>query len=416
MKKSASSLFAKRLDNLAKVAVYVGLRPVLGQQVILSAPIEALDMVRLVTKHAYEAGASLVTPLYDDGTATISRVKFADVGSFDTAPDWLFKGMAAGFENNAARMAIASEIPGQFAGLDTTRIGRSAKARAGAYKIASEYITAGAINWNISPAANPAWAKQVFPDLPPKQALAALWEEIFRATRADEDDPVAAWNAHNAELARRRAQLNARNYQSIRFFGAGTDLTVGLAEGHAWAGGETVGKNGVTFNANIPTEEVFCAPHRFKVDGYVLSTRPLSLYGQVVENIYTKFENGLIVDAKADKSDDAFQSLLNTDEGSRRLGEVALVPHSSRISKSGVLFYNTLFDENAACHIAVGQSYNKCFVDGKTAAKEDLIARGANQSNAHIDWMIGSNQINVDGICQDGSIEPIMRGCEWVNA
>lgn len=408
------SLQAQRLDKLAQIAVYVGLRPTPGQQIVLGAPIEALPMVRLVTKHAYQAGASLVTPIYTDGKSTINRVKYAPEDSFDVAPSWLLNGMKEAFAAGAARMAITSEVPDQLAGLDSKRIGRSAKAYNAAYKPAAEYLTSAAVNWNITPAANPAWAKKVFPGLPPREALAKLWDAIFMATRADEEDPVVAWKAHNAELNRRKAYLNQRRFAALRFWGAGTDLTVGLADGHNWSGGETLAKNGTTHNANIPTEEVFCAPHRLNVNGYSLSTRPLSLDGKVVEQIYVKFENGVIVEAMADKNNDTFQNLLNTDEGTRRLGEVALVPHSSRISRSGLLFYNTLFDENAACHIAVGQSYDKCFTDFKSASKDDLIARGANQSTRHVDWMIGSDRINVDGICHDGQVAPLMRGCEWV--
>jgi len=245
--------------------------------------------------------------------------------------------------------------------------------------------------------------------------VARLWEAIFSASRVDGSDPVAAWATHNAELRRRTEYLNAQRYAALRFRGPGTDLTVGLADGHEWHGGATTAKNRIVCNANIPTEEVFTTPHALRVSGHVASTKPLSYGGTLIRDIRVRFEDGRIVEAASATGQEVLTKVLETDGGSRRLGEVALVPHSSPISASGLLFFNTLFDENAASHIALGQAYSKCLVGGLAMPEDELERRGANRSLIHIDWMIGSGEVDVDGIASDGRSEPLMRHGEWVS-
>ena len=405
--------FAELLDRHAQVAVHVGTRPTPGQQVVMTVNEEGLPLARLVAKHLYLAGASNVTTLIDDGELTLARYRYARSESFDVHSDWLFQGMAAAFKDGAARLAITGDNPGLLAGQDPDRLGRAAAARAKAYKPAADCITSGMINWSISACATKAWAKQAFPELSERAALSKLWKAIFAASRADTEDPIAAWAEHNANLLARKAILNQSRFSALLFRGPGTNLVVGLADGHIWAGGESKSASGVIFNANIPTEEVFTTPHCQRVNGYVSASRPLSLHGTIVDGIRVRFEHGRIVEATAKTGEEALRHLIATDEGASRLGEVALVPHSSPISKSGLLFFNTLFDENAACHMAVGQSYAKCIEGGRTSSKEELLARGANQSDVHVDWMIGSGAVDVDGICQNGLVVPIMRGCEW---
>ncbi|MFK8251431.1 aminopeptidase [Ancylobacter terrae] len=402
------------VDRLAQVAVHVGLGLQRGQELVLTAPIEALPLVRRITEHAYRAGATLVTPLFSDEAATLMRFREAPDESFDRATDWLYEGMAAAFRKGAARLAISGEDPALLAGQDPEKVSRANRARSKAYVPALSLIAGFDINWTIVSFASPSWAKAMFPDDPEEIAVAKLWHAIFAASRVDTPDPVAAWESHNAELRARTAHLNARRYAALRFRGPGTDLTVGLADDHEWAGGASTAKNGVVCNANIPTEEVFTTPHRLRVDGHVSSTKPLSYQGTLIEDIRVRFEAGRIVEAVAAKGGDVLAKVLDTDEGSRRLGEVALVPHSSPISRSGLLFFNTLYDENAASHIALGQSYSKCFIDGGSLSPEQLAAKGANSSLIHIDWMIGSGQIDVDGIAADGTAEPVMRAGEWV--
>lgn len=402
-----------KLAKLAEVAVKVGLNLQPGQDLVLTAPVAALPLVREVVAAAYRAGAGVVTPILSDEAITLARFENAHDDSFDRAPNWLYNGMAEAYAGNAARMAIVGDNPMLLAAQDPAKVARAGKANSIAYKPALEHISNFAINWNICAYPGEAWARQMFPDLPVDEAVKALADAIFAASRVDLEDPVAAWESHNAALKQRRAWLNGQNFASLHFTGPGTDLTVGLADGHEWMGGSSPAKNGITCNPNIPTEEVFTTPHALRVDGHVSATKPLAHQGSVIENIAVRFEAGRIVAASASKGEAAFQKLIDSDEGARRLGEVALVPHSSPISASGLLFYNTLFDENAACHIALGQCYSKCFVGGADLTAEQVAAQGGNSSIIHVDWMIGSDQIDIDGITADGSKVPVFRKGEW---
>ncbi|WP_181702898.1 aminopeptidase [Chthonobacter albigriseus] len=404
-----------RLDKLAEVAVKVGLGGVAGQQLVMTAPLEAAPLVRRITEHAYKAGATLVTTLYADDEATLARYAYGPDASFDTAPAWLYAGMAEAYKAGAARLAISGADPSLLAGQDPDKVGRANRANSAAYMPAMQPIVNFEINWTIVSYATPAWAKAMFPGETEEKAVEKLWDAIFAASRIDAADPVAAWQQHNANLHARKDWLNAKRFSAVRFAGPGTDLTVGLADDHEWCGGSTSTRNAMTCNANIPTEEVFTTPHKDRVEGHVRSTKPLSYMGTLIEDIAVRFEGGRIVEATASRGEDVLRKVLETDEGAARLGEVALVPHSSPISASGLLFYNTLYDENASSHIALGQAYSKCFVGGGVGlSPEDLAARGANKSLIHIDWMIGSDAIDADGVNADGTSEPIMRKGEWV--
>jgi aminopeptidase len=409
----SASIDPTKLDKLAEVAIKVGLQLQKGQDLVLTAPLVAVPLVRLITAHAYKAGASTVTTFYSDEETTLARYRHGHDDSFDRAPNWLYDGMAKAYENGAARLAISGDNPMLLASEDPAKVGRANKATSIAYKPALEHISNFDINWNICSYPNPSWAKLVFPDMPIEEAVRKLADAIFAASRVDRDDPVAAWAEHNGELRKRSTWLNGERFAALHFTGPGTDLTVGLADGHEWHGGASTAKNGVTCNPNIPTEEVFTTPHALKVEGHVSSTKPLSHQGTLIDNIQVRFEGGRIVEAKASKGEAVLNKVLDTDEGARRLGEVALVPHSSPISASGVLFYNTLFDENASCHIALGQCYSKCFLNGASLSQDQIKAQGGNSSLIHIDWMIGSDKVDIDGIRADGSKVPVMRKGEW---
>lgn len=402
-----------KLEKLAEVAVKVGLRLERGQDLLITAPVAAMPLVRLITKHAYIAGAGLVTTFYADEETTLARYQHAPDESFDRASGWLYDGMAKAFGANTARLAISGDNPMMLASQDPAKVARANKAMSMAYKPALEKISNFDINWNIVSYPNPAWAKQMFPDDPEAVAVEKLANAIFAASRVDVPDPVAAWAEHNANLAKRSSWLNGERFSALHFTGPGTDLTVGLAEGHEWHGGASTAKNGITCNPNIPTEEVFTTPHALRVEGHVRSTKPLSHQGTLIDNIEVRFEDGRIVEARATKGEEVLNKVLDTDEGARRLGEVALVPHSSPISASGVLFYNTLFDENASCHIALGQCYSKCFLDGASLTQDQIKAQGGNSSLIHIDWMIGSGEVDIDGVRADGARVPVMRKGEW---
>jgi aminopeptidase len=408
-----SSVDPVKLERLAEVAIKIGLQLQQGQDLVMTAPIAALPLVRLLTEQAYKAGAGLVTTFYADEVCTLARYRNAPDASFDRASGWLYEGMAKAFENGAARLAIAGDNPMLLAGEDPAKVARANRANSMAYKPALEKISNFEINWNIISYPNPSWAKLVFPDLPEEEAVRRLADAIFAASRVDVPDPVGAWKEHNANLAKRSSWLNSQRFDALHFTGPGTDLKIGLADGHEWEGGAATAKNGIVCNPNIPTEEVFTTPHALKVEGHVSSTKPLSHQGSLIDDIRVRFEGGRIVEAKASKGEEVLLKVLDTDEGARRLGEVALVPHSSPISASGILFYNTLFDENASCHIALGQCYSKCFVNGGDLTPEQIKAQGGNSSLIHIDWMIGSGGIDIDGIHADGSRVAVMRKGEW---
>ncbi|MBZ6075194.1 aminopeptidase [Microvirga puerhi] len=413
---SEATTHEQRLDRLAEVAVRVGLGLKPGQEVVMTAPLETVALARRITEHAYKAGASLVTTLFSDEEATLMRFRYGHEETFDAASAWLYEGMASAFKNGAARLAIVGEDPSLLAQQDPEKVSRANRARSKAYMPALNLIAGFDTNWTIVSAATPAWAKAVFPNDPEDVALAKLWDAIFAASRVDAKDPIAAWQGHNANLQTRTRMLNAKNYAALHFKGPGTDLRVGLADGHEWNGGSAKAKNGIVCNANIPTEEVFTTPHKDRVDGMVTSTKPLSYQGTLIQDIQVRFEGGKIVESKARTGEAVLKKVLETDEGARRLGEVALVPNSSPISQSGLLFLNTLFDENASSHIALGQAYSKCIKGGGQMSEEQLASCGANKSLIHIDWMIGSGQVDVDGITADGRSEPLMRGGEWVTA
>ena len=404
-----------KIDKLANLAVKrgVGLRK--GQNLLITAPIESLPLVRKIAEHAYKEGASIVTPLFTDSDITLSRFKYAPDESFDSATDWLFNGMGEAFDNNTARMAIAGDDPMLLSQMDPDKVSRANKAMAKAYKPARERITEFKINWNIVSWPGSAWASRVFPDLPVEEAIVKLADAIFDASRASLEDPIQAWDDHNEQLRIKTDWLNEKNFAALQYNGPNTNLRVGLADEHEWMGGASKAQNGIICNPNIPSEEVFTTPHAYKVDGTVSSTKPLSYQGTLIDNIKVTFKDGKIIEAHASKGEEVLQKVLKSDEGASRIGEVALVPHSSPISQSGIIFYNTLFDENAASHIALGQCYSKCFKGDLDLSKEEISKRGGNSSMIHIDWMIGSDQIDVDGIDQTGNQVPIFRKGEWVN-
>ena len=403
------------IDAYAELVVKTGVSVGVGQQLLISAPLEAVDLVRRITFHAYRAGAALVTTLYNDDHTALMRFTQGHDASFDAAPAWLFNGMAeACKDGSTARLAIIGEDPALLATQDPEKVVRANRARSKAYKPFIEQISAFNTNWCVIAAATPSHAKNVFPDLKPDAALAALWAAIFKCTRADLSDPVGAWELHTKALHARTAYLNEKRYASLKYSGPGVDLTIGLVDDHIWAGGASTARNGILCNPNIPSEEVFTMPHRERVDGVVRSTKPLSYQGTMIDGISVRFEKGRIVEGRAAKGHDVFRKMIETDDGAARLGEVALVPHSSPISASGIVFNETLYDENAASHIAVGQAYSQNMKNTAALSAEQKLAAGMNTSIIHVDWMIGSGEIDVDGVSRDGKTEPVMRKGEFV--
>ena len=307
----------EKLEKLAEVAVRIGLDLHQGQDLVITAPVAAMPLVRFITKHAYLAGGGLVTAFYNDEVTTLMRFQHAQDQTFDRAAGWLYKGMAEAYANGAARLAISGDNPMLLSAQDPEKVARANRAMSAAYKPALEKISNFDINWNIVSYPNPSWARQMFPDLDEAAAVKKLADAIFAASRVDVADPVSAWKAHNAALHQRSAWLNGQNFASLHFKGPGTDLTVGLADGHEWHGGASVAKNGVTCNPNIPTEEVFTTPHARRVEGYASSTKPLSHQGTLIDDIRVHFEGGRIVEAKASKGEEVLNKVLGTDEGAK---------------------------------------------------------------------------------------------------
>lgn len=405
----------KKLANLAKASVDIGLNLQKGQDLLITAPIESLPLIREIAKYANHKGCGIITPFFYDDEIALARYSNSNDAVYDRASDWLYEAMAKAYKNGAARLAIAGDNPMLFADINQELVSRVNKAASIAAKPALEQITQFTINWSIASYPSLSWAKLVFPNLSDEEAVKALSEAIFKASRVDGDNVIEAWKEHNNELHKRSKWLNEQNFEYLHFKSDKTNLKIGLADDHYWQGGAAQAKNGVICNANIPTEEVFTTPHAHKVEGVVYATKPLSYQGTLIENIMMRFEEGAVVEATASKGQEVLQKLLASDAGAARLGEVALVPHSSPISASGLLFYNTLYDENAACHIAMGQCYSKCFKNGTNLNTDEIAQKGGNSSFIHVDWMIGSNNIDIDGITITGEAVPIFRKGEWAN-
>lgn len=406
--------FDRALSAYAELIVKVGLNLQPGQRLIVRAPIEAAPLVRAVAAHAYDLGARLVEAVWSDPQLLLTRYRHAPRDSFTEHTDWWWKASLEYVENGDALLSVAGVDPNLLKDVDPALIATVQRTEGMAAMPVGRLISADAVNWCVVAYATAAWAARVFPDAQPARQQEQLWDAIFHAVRLDTPDPLAAWEAHSARLIERTTFLNGKQYDALRFTGPGTDLTVGLPANHHWIGGAAPTGNGITNIANVPTEEVFTAPHRARVNGTVRATMPLNYGGNLIENFSLTFRNGRVVDLSAERGEALLRSQIETDEGAARLGEVALVPHSSLISQSGILFYNTLFDENASSHIALGRAYRNCINGCESMDDEAFAEVGGNSSATHLDFMIGSAAVDVDGIAADGTAETLMRGGEWV--
>ncbi|MHA0033485.1 aminopeptidase [Deinococcus sp. PESE-13] len=406
--------FEQKLHNYARLAVRVGLGVKEGQRVLVQSPVDAAPLARLIVREAYAAGARFVDVRWDDDDVQLARFELAPDGTFEEISQWRVDAELETANAGGAVIAIRATDPNLLAKVDPERVATWQRANATYRKPYSLQVMTNRLNWNLVSAPIPGWATLMFPDASSEQAVEQQWDAIFAAVRADQPDPVALWEEHLANLKRRREILTGKQYHALHFRGGDTDLTVGLADDHIWGGGAADTPSGVTFTANIPTEEVWTAPHRERVDGVVVSTKPLSYAGTLIDGIRIEFKDGRITGASAKQGEAALLKMIDTDEGSHRLGEVALVPHSSPISRSGLFFYNTLYDENAASHIAIGSAYRFNVKGGIDMDAEQFAQKGGNDSLTHVDWMVGSDQIDVDGITKDGNREPVMRAGEFV--
>jgi len=414
MRLMTNASFEDRLTAYAELLVRVGVNVQPGQKLLVRASTESAPLVRKVAEIAYRIGSPLVDVHWNDDGVTRARFLHGPEGSFSTISEWRAKAMIQLAEEGAASLAISSDDPDMLAGTDPDRFSTYMKAWRPAVKPYSDVAMNDGIAWSVAAAAAPAWAKRVFPGLPESEAVAKLWDAIFAATRIDEPDPVAAWRAHTDRLKAMKDRLNDQRFAALRFRAPGTDLRVGLADGHVWDGGVSRTPDGTEFVANMPTEEVFTAPNRANVDGVVRASMPLAYNGTIIDDFALTFEAGRVVEARAGSGQKALDNVLDTDEGSRRLGEVALVPASSPIAKTGILFLETLFDENAACHIALGKAYGLTVKGSDAMTPEQRAEVGMNESLSHVDFMIGSAEMDVDGERANGELVPVLRQGEWV--
>ncbi|HSB02246.1 MAG TPA: aminopeptidase [Anaerolineales bacterium] len=414
------------LRKYAEAVVKVGLNLRAGQRLIITnavargVPPAARPFVHEIAKAAYAAGARFVDVIWGDEELLRIRLQNAPADSFNEYPKWHVSGIMDMIRNGDALLSIYANDPDVYAGLDPNRISAMQQAHLENYSEIGISVTRNAINWCVVAVAAPAWAAKLFPDLKPKEGEEKLWQAIFETTRAVEPDPVAAWGEHVENLRKRADYMQAKKYSALQYRAASlgdksqnTDFTLGLPPGHKWISAQSLAENGVLFTANMPTEEIFTLPDRRRADGTVYSTFPLSYGGSLIEDFQVTFENGKITKVSAQKNEAILQKLVDTDEGSHRLGEVALVPASSPIARRGHLFYNTLFDENASCHIAIGRGYRFTLTGGEELTEEEFNAAGGNTSLNHVDFMIGSPQMDIDGIRDDGTREPVMRSGEW---
>lgn len=405
--------FKLSLDKYAELTVKVGVNVQKGQTLVVHAPVESAEFIRLIAAKAYEAGARLVKVLWNDETLTRLQYEKASDDVFTETPKWFVGEMVELVENGAAVLHVLAENPDLLNGIDPERIANFYKTRGEAMKQYRAYQQADKFSWCLIAAPSPSWAAKVFPDVPEAEQMDKLWEAIFHTVRVDQDDPVEAWKQHLKVLDEKSSVLNAKKYKALHYIAPGTDLTIELPKGHIWAQGDSVNEQGNTFVANMPTEEVFTAPLKTGVNGTVSSTKPLSYAGNIVDKFSLTFENGRVVSFTAEQGYETLERLLNMDEGARYLGEVALVPHQSPISESNILYYNTLFDENASNHLAIGSAYAFCLEGGKEMSQDDLVKHGLNTSVTHVDFMIGSAEMDINGITEDGREEPVFRNGNW---
>ncbi|RAU99508.1 aminopeptidase [Paenibacillus sp. YN15] len=401
------------LERYAELVIKIGAALRKGHSLWINSNLDSAPFARLLASKAYEAGAAHVQMDWVDEASTRIRYEQAPEETLRTPPEWRTKAMEAHMEAGGSFLQIYAPNPSLLKGLPPERIAIGNKAQAEAMQGFRRYVNQNLNAWSMASVPTPAWAAAVFPQLSLAEAQDALWDRIFQVNRVYEPDPLAAWEAHLKALNRRKDYMNAKRYRRLHYKAPGTDLVIGLPEGHIWKAATSETPDGIVFLPNMPTEEIFTMPHKDEVNGTVASTLPLPYSGSVIEGFSLTFKDGAVTDFSAAEGYEPLKSLIEMDEGSRRLGEVALVPHHSPISDLGITFYNTMFDENAACHLALGNAYSFTLENGTAMSREELSSRGANASLAHVDFMMGSGELDIDGETADGTLEPIFRKGNW---
>lgn len=406
--------FNENLKKYARLIAETGVNVQDNHTVVLQISVDQAPLARLITEEAYRLGAAEVIVQWSDETiqreflahAATDRIENVPQYKIDQTDDWIAKG--------ASRISVVSSNPDALAGVDAQRVAAFQTANGKALVNLRKATQANKVSWTVVAAASEGWAAKVFPELATsEEQVDALWNEIFKTTRIYEENPVIAWDIHDKKLQEKAAELNEQQFTALHYTAPGTDLTIGLPKNHLWEGAGSYNARGEEFMANMPTEEVFTAPDSRRVDGYVSSTKPLSYAGTIISGMKFTFKDGKVVDFSAEQGEEALKNLLAIDEGAKHLGEVALVPDPSPISQSGLIFYNTLFDENASNHLAFGSAYAFNLQGGTEMSEEELAAAGLNRSQTHVDFMVGSDKMNIDGIKEDGTIVPVFRNGDW---
>lgn len=406
--------FKENLAKYAKLLVSTGINVQPGHTVQLTIGVEQAELARLIVKEAYAHGAKEVLVNWLDDVIARERLVNVDVELLEQVHPQRITEMNYLLERKASRLVVLSDDPGAYDGVDPEKLSRNARALSQALNPMRQATQANKISWTLGAASGLEWAKKVFPNAASdEEAVDLLWDQIFKTCRIYEEDPIKAWEEHEARLVAKAKVLNDEQFVKLHYTAPGTDLVLGMPKNHLWEAAGSINAQGEHFIANMPTEEVFTAPDYRVADGYVTSTKPLSYNGNIIEGIKVTFKDGEIVDVTAEKGDEVMKKLVFDNAGARGLGEVALVPDKSPISQSGVTFFNTLFDENASNHLAIGQAYAFSIEGGTEMSQEELKEAGLNRSDVHVDFMIGSNKMNIDGIREDGTRVPIFRDGEW---
>ncbi len=402
----------EQLRTYAEVAIMVGLGLEPHDRVLIEIPTALPDLAHELVDVAYQVGAEDVEVLWLDTELERSRFINGDMAAAE-AVSARSRLKARAFEDDMSYLFVLAQDPAAMAGIDPDLIGRFTKVNNEVVFAARERQFASEVPWTVIGAPVPGWTASVFPDVDLEEATERLWSAIFRACRIDQPNPVAAWTAHLDDLVARREYLTDRRYVGLRYRGPGTDLEVGLTDGVVWEGGGETTPSGRRFCPNVPTEEVFTSPHRYKASGRVAATKPLSYFGSLISGFWFELSEGQVVDSGAETGKEVLDRILATDEGSVRFGETAMVPESGAVAAEDLVWNNMLYDENDACHIALGQSYPTCLERGTDLSREERLAAGLNQSAVHVDFVVGSPEVNVCGVTPDGAEEPIIDSGEW---
>lgn len=402
------------LIKYASLAVNIGVNIQKDNILVISSPIETAEFARLITEEAYKSGAKDVIVHYGDQKLTKIKLENSSLETISNIPEWQAESYNYYARQEACFISISASDPDGLKGVPIEKIGASQKARTSALKEYFDNSMSNKCRWCVLSVPTLSWAKKVFPKVSDDEAMESLWDVIFKTVRVDTENPVNAWDKHNAYLEEKIKFMNNNNFKSVNLKSAnGTDLNIELPEGHIWAGGSERDVNGIPFNANMPTEEVFTLPKKTGVNGIVYSSKPLSYGGNLIDNFSITFKDGKAIDFTAETGYDVLKQMLESDEGAKYLGEVAFVPYNSPISNSKLIFFNTLFDENAACHLAFGRAYESCVKDAHKYSQEELEKIGVNNSIIHVDFMIGTSDLEVTGINENGETIQIFSNGNW---